>query len=262
MKCRKTVSRHIQDQKGFLDRWRTTDRQYKHREQACGVPNSGSPVLDGNPMIFTQNSNGPASFASILKEFPSPCRSLSLVNHFYRTECIDYLASHTRHQRFDFGLDRHAFQRFCSAAPADLIVSMRHARITMVEGYMPPLPHWPELRTLQIDLWPRNPARPEVMDREWGSQTKGLLARLGVTLAVRARITLEMRWVADCERFEREYVKKGRWRQAVVDEGDGVVGRQESFRRTVYETCGDWKTIVEATERADELASWLGGFML
>ena len=132
----------------------------------------------------------------------------------------------------------------------------------MVEGYMPPLPDWPNLRTLTIELWPRNPTRPEVRDREWGRQTEELLARLGVTLAVRARITLEMRWAADCERFEREYVKRGRWRRIVIDDGEAVVGREEGFRRTVYELCGNWKTVVERTETENELASAFRGLVL
>ena len=226
MKSRKRVSSHIQVLKDYLR------QRHNLWRRPAWVLDSGSP------------SCGSSDAPSIIKEPPLPhphntftrtALSLSLVNHFYRTECIDYLASNTC---FDFGSNRHTFQQFYSTAPTDLIVSMRHARITMVEGYMPPLPDWPDLRTLQIELWPRNPARPEVKDREWGWRTEELLARLGVTLAVRARITLEMRWVADCERFEREYVMKGRWRRIFVDDGDGVVGRQEGFRPTVYETGG------------------------
>ena len=243
-------------------------RRYEHGKLAYGVPNAGSPVLHGKPMIFTQVPDAPSNLASTLEEVPSPRRnttitqttlSLSLVNHFYRTECIDYLASNTR---FDFGSNRHTLPRFCSTAPADLIVPMRYALITMVEGYMPPLPDWSDLRTLQIELWPRDPTRPEVMDREWGRQTEKLLARLGVTLAVRARITLEMRWAADCERFEREYVKRGRWRRIVVDDGEAVVAREEGFRRTVYELYGSWKTVVGVTETEDESASALRDLVL
>ena len=211
---RKRVSCHTKELKDFLGSRQYKFRQYEHEK----LPNA----------TFIQTT-----------------LSVSLVNNCFRIECIEYLASNIR---FDFGLDRHAFQRFYSAAPADLIVLMRHARITMVEGYMPPLPDWPNLRTLQIDLWPRNPARPEVTDREWGWQTEELLAHLGVTLAVRAKITLEMRWAADCERFERKYVNKGRWRRIVVDEEDAVVGREEGFRRTNYETCGNWKTVVEGAD--------------
>ena len=242
-RCRKAVSSHIQVLKTRPGSKKYKFRRYEHCEQAYGVPNAESPVSDRVPTIFTQTPNAPPNLAPILERLPSPSRnaiftqstlSISLVSHWLRTECIEYLNIH-----FDFGLDRHAVQHFYSAAPVDLIVLMRHARITMVEGYMPPLPEWPNLRTLQIELWPRNPARPEVDDREWGWQTEELLARLGVTLAVRARITLEMRWAADCERFEREYVNTGRWRRTVVDEGDAVIGREEGFCRTTYETCGN-----------------------
>ena len=236
MKCRKSVSTHIQDLKGFMSGREDAieQRDYWRRHEEPPLPRCNT--------TFTRTA-----------------LSLSLVNHFYRTECIDYLASNTR---FDFGSNRHTLPRFCSTAPADLIVPMRHALITMVEGYMPPLPDWSDLRTLQIELWPRNPTRPEVRDREWGRQTERLLARLGAALAVRARITLEMRWAADCERFEREYVEKGRWKRIVGDDEHAVVGREEGFRRTVYELCGDWKTAVEMTKKEDELASALRGFEL
>ena len=272
MKCRKSVSSHIQVVKDYLSgREDAIERRdyWRRQAQAYGVTNSGSPVSDENPTNLTQFPNcGSSDAPSIIEEPPLPrCNttftrtalSLSLVNHFYRTECIDYLASNTH---FDFGFDHHTLPRFFSTAPADLIVPMRYALITMVEGYMPPLPDWSDLRTLQIELWPRNPTRPEVMDREWGRQTEELLAQLGVTLAVRARITLEMRWAADCERFEREYVKRGQWRRIVVDDGEAVVGREKEFRRTVYELCGNWKTVVEVTETEDESASALRDLVL
>ena len=240
-------------------------RQYEHSEQVYGVPNAGSPILDGNPTLFTPTSNAPSNLASILEELPSPRRntnitqttlSLSLVNHFYRTECIDYLASNTR---FNFGSNRHTLQRFNSTAPADLIVPMRHALLTMVEGYMHPLPEWPNLRTLKIELWPRNPTRPEVKDREWGRQTEELLASLGTTSASRARITLEMRWAADCERFERAYVEHGRWTRIRADVEDcPTPGRDEGFCRRCYEMHGNGDTSVEEKEMQKSFSAAIG----
>ncbi len=72
-------------------------------------------------------------------------------------------------------------------------------------------------------------------------KTETVLAALGVTVAERARIRLEMRWAADCERFEREYVEKGRWRR--ISEGDeyGALGQEGSFCRRYYELCGNGK---------------------
>ena len=239
-------------------------RKYAHCEQAYGVPEAGSPVLYGTPTIFTQTPNAPSNLAPILEKVPSPRRNttitqstlfLSLVSHFYRIECIDYLASC---MPFDFGSNRHTLQRFCNTAPADLIVPMRHVLITMVEGYMPPLPEWPELRTLHIELWPRNPARPEVESREWGRQTEELLACLGVTLAVRARITLEMRWAADCERFERAYVEHGRWTRIGADVEDYPPGRDEGFCRRRYEMLGNGDTSVEEKEMQKSFSAAIG----
>lgn len=144
-----------------------------------------------------------------------------------------------------------------------MMALMRHVRITLVEGYMPPfLPDWPNLRTLALDLWPRNPTRRDVQDRKWGAQTEELLARLGVTLAVRARITLEMRGVADCERFECEYVGRRQWRRVTADitiAEDGTLDREEgSFCRRSYERCGNGGTVAGLAAREEESASALG----
>lgn len=95
---------------------------------------------------------------------------------------------------------------------------------------MPPqLPDWANLRTLAIDLWPRNPTRPDRKVRAWGAQTEMLLAALGTVVAVRARIKLEMRWDADCERFEREYVERGRWRRVVEADDKGAPDQGDDF---------------------------------
>lgn len=227
--------------------------KYLGLEQATGVVNSTP-----GPSIFTNNT------AWKLEEFRLPhCPTtfaqnvlpLSLVNHFYRTECLFHLASCTH---FDFGSDRQALQHFCSTAPADLLASMRHVRITLVEGYMPVLPEWPDLRTLAIDLWPRNPVRPQKEDRAWGTQIEALLGHLGSVVAAMARITLEMRWAEDCERFEREYVGKGRWRQVGADDENGASDLKGEFRRRRYEM---ERTAAKVAETEKEPASAWGGLV-
>ena len=255
---RKTVSAHIQVLKTFSSRKKLAAIEAR----SCW---SESPVLDGDPTDLTQFLNcGSSNPLSIFEEPPLPRRntrltrntlSLSLVNHLFRTECIEYLASNTR---FDFGSNRHTLQHFCSTAPADLIMPMRHVMITMVEGYMPLLPDWPDLRTLDIELWPRNPARPEVKDREWGWQTEELLASLGVILAPRAKITLEMRWAADCERFERAYVEHGRWTRIRADVEDCPPGRDEGFCRRRYEMHGNGDISVEEKEMQKDFSATIG----
>lgn len=158
--------------------------------------------------------------------------------------------------KFDFGLDSQALQNFCSTAPAELFADLRHLQVTLVEGYMPDLPALPNLRTLAIDLWPRDPTRPDRKDRAWGQQTERLLATLGVVSAVRARIRLEMRWAADCERFERGYVREERWRRIVEDAQDGTSGQEGLLCRRRYELCGNGKTVERVTgeEKEVELA--------
>lgn len=140
---------------------------------------------------------------------------------------------------------------------------MRHVRITLVEGYMPPfLPRWPNLATLALDLCPRYPARSNVKDRQWGVQTEELLARLGVTVAARARITVEMRGADDCERFEQEYVGRRRRRRVAADvavvENDALDQEEREFCRRSYERCGDWEMGPEVTGNEIGSASTLG----
>lgn len=50
-----------------------------------------------------------------------------------------------------------------------------------------------------------------------------MLGELGTVVAVSARVGVEMRWVGDWERFEREFVQRGRWRR-IVDEEAGDHG--------------------------------------
>lgn len=105
---------------------------------------------------------------------------------------------------------------------------------------MPPhLPAFPNLRTLAIDLWPRDPARPDRKDRAWGPQTERVLGELGTVVAVGARVGVEMKWVGHWERFEREFVRRGRWRRVVEGVGKGgEEGREGGFCRRRYELCG------------------------
>lgn len=73
----------------------------------------------------------------------------------------------------------------------------------------------------------------------------------GLVLATNARIRLEMRWAVDCERFEREYVEKGRWRRVVDNDENGASDRAGSFCHRSHDLCGDRKTVVETTGKGE-----------
>lgn len=186
-------------------------------------------------------------------DFAQNLLSLSLVNHFYRTESLDAVAWNDL--RFDFGSDGQALRLFCSTAPIAALAAVRHLHVTLVEGYMPDLPALPNLCTFATDLWPRNPTRREWDDRAWGKQTETLLAALGVVLAVGARITLEMRWAADCERFEREYVGEGRWSRVIEADENGAPDRRGPFHRRCYELRGKGMTVAEVTGKEKAVVS-------
>ena len=99
---------------------------------------------------------------------------------------------------------------------------------------MPQLPEWPALDARVIDLWLRDPRRRNVEGGAWGTLTEALL---GDTLAVKAEITLEVKWLVDWRRFERECVNTGGWRRVIIEEvvfltgEDGVIG-------AIYCLCG------------------------
>ena len=249
----KQVSTHLQIVKHFSHLKTIATARSAKTKQASDVI---SVVLYRNQSSFTYMPDSSSKTLLKLVETVSRVRDtilpqelffLGLVNRFYRIECFNHLVSNLRNIQFDFGSDRPALQQFGSTAPAEIIASIRHVRITLVEGYMPQLPSWPGLRTLAIDLWPRNPSRCDPKkDRAWGPQTEALLARLGATSAVGAKITLDVRWLADCERFEREYVAKGRWRRVTADARDGAPGQEGEFCRRCYELCGNGETVVRA----------------
>lgn len=76
---------------------------------------------------------------------------------------------------------------------------------------MPTLPResWPNIRVLHVELWPRDPARIDAGDGEWGEQTLALLDNIS---QLKVNIVVEFRWMDDCEKFERRYMGKG-WRR-------------------------------------------------
>ena len=227
--------------------------------QVSYVPESRRGVSLEDPTIFTRPPDSPLNTVSKSRDILYPhCDtffgqnflSLSLVNRFYWAECLDHLASNMKP-------DSQVRQHFRSTDPAEILSSMRHVGVTLVDGYMPRLPEAPGLSALTIDLWPRNPTRPNVRDRAWGTQTEALLAGLGVTSAVWAKITIEMRWVADCERFEREYVAAGCWRRVSGDGEDVAMVPEGGFCRRRYERWGNGKTSVEVP-REEEFSIFVG----
>ena len=197
--------------------------------------------LDVNPAVMAQYPNSPSNKALTSQESLWPHRdttfgqnicSLSLVSRFYETECLDHLASHIQR-------NSQILRYVSSTDPAQVLAALRCKRITLVEGHMPQSLQFLDLfHTVAIDLWPRDPRRWDLSDRAWGPQTEELLAGLGVTIAASATVRLEMRWVADSERFEREYVGRGRWKRVGEDSNSGSSDRDPGFRRTRYELCG------------------------
>ena len=84
---------------------------------------------------------------------------------------------------------------------------------------------------------------------------------LGVEVAVGARISLEMRWAADCERFEREYVGTGRRGRVIGDEGNDAPDPERVFACRRYDFRGNGWTVVGGTREDEEVAFSDAGFV-
>ena len=249
------MSTHIQVLKGFLDRRALEIAQRVDTRQTSESVKPRPGISFKKPTVLIENSEKLLYLSTIARnpkhglsvhcntDSAKNLLSLGSVSRLYRAECLHHLASNLP---VDFNVDSPALVRFFSSAPAELLAPIHHVRITLVEGYMPPqLPHWANLRTLTIDLWPRNPTCPD-RDvrasggvRAWGPQTEMFLAALGTTVVVRTRVELEMRWKVDCERFEREYVERGRWRRVIEADNEGAPDQMGRLCRRRYELCGN-----------------------
>ena len=228
-RSRKQVSSHHQVLKRFL---------YNRLEVNPAVM-AQYPYSLSNKALTSQKSLRPHHETT----FGQNISSLSLVSRFYETECLDHLASHIRR-------NSQMLRYFSSADPAQALAALRYKFITLIEGDMPqPLQFLDVFGVVVIDLWPRDPSRWDLGDRAWGPQTEELLAGLGSTIAASATIRLQMRWVTDCERFEREYVRRGLWRRISKDGGSGFPDRDPGFCRTYYELCGRKGAAVEGSPR-------------
>lgn len=180
----------------------------------------GTSFSPGHPVIIKCDNKIPANDLSLLR-----------VSRFYRAECLAMLAPK---MIYDFGFDVEAIQNFSKAVSPVLLKSIIQVRVTLVEGHMLPIPQLPKLRMLNIDLWPRDPARSDPIDTAWGKQTETLLESLQTWAGV-IKVRLEIRWKADCERFEREYVANGAWACVLKDVPEDQSSGNEGFCHRFYE---------------------------
>ena len=209
-----------------------------------------SPVITPNAEIFrllSSTASDPNSCYTFSLSTPALRRtsaladdnllSPTLINRFHRKQSLAVLASNLVYEVED---DIRAIYAFDNQ---DTGFSIKRLRLTFVEGYMQvsfierlasgllnPLPN---LRELFIELWPRNPTRENKEDRFWGHQTFSLLDALG---EIEAHVVIDLRWMIDCERFERGYVGIKGWRR-VEGQTECLVETNDMCRRS-YERGG------------------------
>ena len=197
-----------------------------------GNPN---PALNGDVNIFREFFRIVDDYAKDFDIYPAASLpryffSPLYVSRFYQ---IDVLPSLARSIVYDFGHDPRVMHDFSKLLNPGSQHYLKHVRIDMVEGSMRhndtrPFSSerslsthinttLPNLRTLSIDLWPRDPSRLDKDNRAWGEQSEVLLQDLSY---VKAKVRLGLRWVEDCERFEREYVTNGAWQRVLEVELD------------------------------------------
>lgn len=211
-----------------------------------------NPRLNGSVNIFREFSRLVADCTKdyeIHPDTPIPASYFSLysVSRFYRLDALQNLASNLI---WDFGSDVELLHQFNQRLSPGSRCYLRHVKITMVENFM--LPNetqplnskslcdyintsFPNLRILEIDLWPRDPTRSETGNREWGAQSDVLIKSLH---NLKARVRLALRWAADCERFEREYVREGGWKCIWKDGPDDQAERNVGISPRCYELHG------------------------
>ena len=224
--------------------------------QLLSKPN---PTLNSDVNILREISRMVADDSSdfdieLAAPLPANYFSLNSVSRFYRLEALPILASSIV---YDFGSKMSTLHDFCNCLSPDSQRYLKNVKITMVEGFMgfmlrgnlttPLTPGCttlstyinttlPALRVLNIDLWPRKPTRTDTENRAWGQQSEDLLRSL--TTDAKAKVRLEMRWAADCERFEREYVSGGAWVRVWKDESEEMESGNEKMCHRFYETRG------------------------
>lgn len=110
-----------------------------------------------------------------------------------------------------------AFTSFCRLQSSEWRNNITSISLQHLEGYSNfPLEDpnailndaFPKLRIVHLSLQPRDPRRLRLADWEWGPQTKKFLKNIA---HVKGKVSLELRWLHDCERFEREYVGEKGW---------------------------------------------------
>ncbi|KAL9073474.1 MAG: hypothetical protein Q9161_002895 [Pseudevernia consocians] len=267
VKTRQEVASHVQVLKGWAQGWvhrrGTETAQYVNMKQSSkvGKPRpavsvddlvvliASSEILRHFPAItYNPDSLSVHSDTSSAQDF----LSLSSANRLYRTECLHY---QTLRIRGDFGFDGHALQRFCSMAPAEALAAIYHLLSLLLKairtGFLTSRIFAFLILICGLVTQRTGGTRILFSDSSWGTQTETVLAALEVTLAVRAGIRLEMRWVANCERFGREYVQKGRWRRVIEGKGHGAPDQEGSFGRKYYDLCDNGKTAVKVTGKEE-----------
>jgi hypothetical protein len=207
------------------------ERAYLAHMAVLKVPNT---ALDGNINIFRDLSSfatdSKCEFGLYLNEsLPTNHLSLASVDHFYRSDSLPVLASSIV---YDFGDDVKTLHTFYQALKPASRTSMRNVRLIFAEGHMSDamavITSLSSLRTLHIDLWPRNPMRADAGDRSWGKDTKEMLKFVST---IDIRVVIELRWFEDCEYFEREYTDRS-WQRL---HGSDVVDTDE--REQTYGMC-------------------------
>ncbi|KAF6232251.1 hypothetical protein HO173_009634 [Letharia columbiana] len=212
-----------------------------------------NPTLNGDVNIFREFTRIVADYVNdfdiyLAAPLPECYFSLLSISRFYR---IDALANMASSIVYDFGNELTMLRDFSKLLSPGSHRYIRHVKINMVEAFMlhnetlpfisePALSKnleatLPSLRTLTIDLWPRDPARTDKESRAWGEQSEVLIQSLH---NVKAKVRLQLRWAADCERFEREYVRNGEWKRVWRDMPGDQSNSNDGICHSCYELHG------------------------
>jgi trans-2-enoyl-CoA reductase len=75
-----------------------------------------------------------------------------------------------------------------------------------------------------------DPRRLRLTDREWGPQTKKKISRM-----VKAKVSLELRWLHDREKFERVYISEKGWEIEKIEVANEKSWRASAMQRMTWD---------------------------
>ena len=222
------ATRNLENEYAAFHRSHPRQRQRRRKTQA-------SPKSRIRPAKFMPDGPAHSLFHEISRFAPQNGRELSFeplrplganflalssVDHFFRTEVLQYIEDHLS---FDFTDNEIALQSFCTHIEPIRRQHLKQIAVEFVDSHAADVPspsttfgtylstNLPNLKTVSLTLIPRNPTRADIFDTQhhWGQPTEDFMSSLD---DLKATVVLKLQWKEDCDYFEENYVGIRGWK--------------------------------------------------